>query len=57
MSGQNNFWLIAMLIMGVGCCLFFLWSLYLLMRFAIAFRIAATHLRRKWARDERSLPA
>jgi hypothetical protein len=34
--------------------LFLLWSTYLLIRFAIAFHIAARNLRRQWLRDDRS---
>jgi hypothetical protein len=47
--------LIMMLVMSVASGLFILWSLYLLVRFAIAFWIAAGRLRRKWTRDDRSL--
>jgi hypothetical protein len=45
-----------LLLTGVSACLFILWSLYLLVRFAIAFGVAAKKLRRKWSRDDRSLP-
>ena len=44
-----------MLLMSVASCLFILWSLYLLIRFAVAFWKAARKLRRKWIRDDRSL--
>jgi len=47
--------LIMMLAMSVASGLFLLWSLYLLVRFAIAFWIAAGKLRHKWTRDDRSL--
>jgi MFS family permease len=47
--------LILMLVMAVASGLFILWSLYLLVRFAIAFWIAAGKLRNKWTRDDRSL--
>jgi hypothetical protein len=47
--------LIMMLAMSVASGLFILWSLYLLVRFAIAFWIAAGKLRGKWTRDDRSL--
>ncbi len=43
------------LIMATSASLFILWSLYLLIRFAIAFGSARRHLRRKWKRDDRSL--
>jgi hypothetical protein len=43
------------LLMGVSACLFTLWSLYLLVRFAVAFWVAARKLRLKWSRDDRSL--
>jgi type IV secretory pathway TrbD component len=44
-----------MLLVGVTCFLFILWSLYLLVRFAVAFWFAAHMLRHKWTRDDRSL--
>ena len=47
--------LIMMLLLGVTCFLFILWSLYLLVRFAVAFWFAAHMLRHKWTRDDRSL--
>ena len=47
--------LIMMLVMSVASGLFILWSLYLLVRFAIAFWIAAGKLQHKWTRDDRSL--
>src|ERR1700677_3256319 len=47
--------LILQLLIGVACGLFLLWSLYLLIRFAIAFRMASRKLRRSWLRDDRSL--
>lgn len=37
---------------GVGVGLFVLWSLFLLVRFAIAF---AREIRRKWKREDRAL--
>jgi len=49
----SNVWLGVMTGMFVTCLLFLLWSFYLLVRFAIAFRIAAGRLRGKWARDDR----
>jgi hypothetical protein len=58
--GTNWTWqspvsLIMLLVMSVASGLFILWSLYLLVRFAIAFWIAAGKLRGKWTRDDRSL--
>lgn len=47
------FWLL--LVMSVAMSLFLLWSLYLLIRFAIAFHRAAKQLRQKWDRDDRSI--
>jgi hypothetical protein len=47
--------LLVQLLMGVAGGLFLLWSLYLLVRFAVAFRIAARQLRGKWVRDDRAL--
>jgi hypothetical protein len=47
--------LIMLLITGVAAGLFLLWSIYLLLRFAIAFHKAARQLKRKWRRDDRSL--
>lgn len=46
--------LIVMLILTVAASLFILWSLYLLIRFAIAFHLAARELNRKWQRDDRA---
>ena len=40
--------------MGTLCVLFFLWEVYLLIRFAITFGGAARFLRRQWRRDDRS---
>ena len=52
---QQPIQLVMLLILSVAGCLFVLWSLYLLVRFAIAFWIASATLRRKWTRDDRSL--
>ena len=46
-----------MLVLSVAAVLFPLWSLYLLTRFALAFRRAARHLRARWTQDDRSLAA
>jgi hypothetical protein len=43
------------LILRVAACFFTLWSLYLLIRFAIAFARVAREIRGKWKRDDRSL--
>jgi hypothetical protein len=43
---------ILILAVSVAVLLFALWSLYLLIRFAIAFHLAARQLRRKWSRDD-----
>jgi len=42
------------LILLVAACLFVTWGLYLLIRFAIAFHIAARQMRRQWSRDDRA---
>jgi hypothetical protein len=52
---QSTTSLIMMLVLGVASGLFILWSLYLLVRFALAFWIASHKLQRKWTRDDRSL--
>jgi hypothetical protein len=46
-----------MLLMSLGGTLFALWSLYLLIRFAIAFSRAYRQLRKKWKRDDRQVTA
>jgi hypothetical protein len=50
---REALWIVDLL--AVASCLFMLWYLYLLVRFAIAFRVAARNLRRTWTRDDRSL--
>jgi hypothetical protein len=47
--------LMLMLLTTVAAALFLLWSIYLLVRFGIAFHKAARQLKRKWRRDDRSL--
>jgi hypothetical protein len=42
-------------VMTIAALLFALWAFYLLVRFAIAFRLASRNLQRTWARDDRSL--
>ena len=44
-----------LLVMSVSSLLFALWSLYLLVRFAVAFRLARRRLRAAWAHADRSL--
>ncbi|CAN5507083.1 hypothetical protein BH09PLA1_BH09PLA1_20040 [soil metagenome] len=56
-TARSNTWLITLLIMSVSAALIFMWSLYLLIRFAISFQRAASMLRRKWASADRSLAA
>ncbi len=46
--------LILLTIGFTAAILFILWSLYLLVRFAIAFWLASRQLRRKWTRDDRA---
>lgn len=51
---RSESWLVLIAIAGVAAVLFPLWSAYLLIRFAIAFHIAARKLRGQWSRDDRS---
>jgi hypothetical protein len=44
-----------MLLLGTAGYLFVLWSVYLLIRFAIAFWLASRNLNKKWKRDDRSV--
>jgi hypothetical protein len=48
-SYRSTFGLIVMTVLGAAALLFTLWSLYLLGRFALAFRVAARTQRRQWA--------
>jgi len=41
--------------LGVLGLLFILWSIYLLLRFAISFHHASRELHRKWARDDHAV--
>jgi MFS family permease len=54
-TDRSNIALLLQTLLGVAATLFILWSLYLLLRFAIAFHIAARQLKHKWTRDDRSL--
>jgi hypothetical protein len=47
--------ILVVLVMLVSSILFTLWSLYLLVRFAIAFHLARRRLRAAWAHNDRSL--
>ncbi len=47
--------LIFAIICALTICLFSLWSFYLLLRFTIAFALAARQASRKWRRDDHSL--
>jgi hypothetical protein len=49
--------LLLAVLLSTAAILFMLWSLYLLIRFAIAFRLAARSLHSTWRRDDRSLSA
>jgi hypothetical protein len=53
-AGRSQVSLIIVLIIATAAFLFALWSLYLLVRFAIAFRRASKQLRQKWTRDDRA---
>lgn len=46
--------LVLMLVCTLSAALFTIWSLYLLIRFAIAFHFAARQLRQKWRADDRA---
>jgi len=52
---RSNIAMAIMLVLGVGLMLFTFWSLYLLIRFTIAFRRAARQLQGKWTSDDRAL--
>ncbi len=56
-ESRSTSWIVFLLIAGVMAGLLILWSLYLLIRFAIAFGIASRSLHSTWRRDDRSLPA
>ena len=53
-SSGSNTSLLLMLTLLTSALLFLLWSLYLLIRFAIAFHFAARNLRRQWKSADRS---
>ena len=48
-SYRSTFGLIAVTVLVAAALLFMLWSVYLLGRFALAFRVAARNQRRQWA--------
>ena len=54
-QGNSKVALVLMLVMSVCGLLFLLWSVYLLVRFAISFRRAARQLRVQWRRDDRAV--
>jgi hypothetical protein len=56
-ASRSKSWLILMAVAGTLSALFLLWSLYLLIRFAVAFHIASRKLRNAWNRDDRALAA
>ncbi len=53
--GRSNVALALMTLLCTAGCLFALWSLYLFVRFALAFRRAARQLRGAWHNDDRAL--
>jgi hypothetical protein len=53
---RSNLSLVMMLVLGTAAILFTLWSLYLFVRFTIAFRRASRELWGRWVMDDRSLP-
>lgn len=54
-TGRSQVALAMMVAVGVGTILFTLWSLYLFVRFVIAFHRAAWELRGKWHADDRAV--
>jgi hypothetical protein len=54
-TDRSTGWLVMMTILGTAVGLFFFWSLYLLIRFAITIGLASRALRRKWRMEDRSL--
>jgi hypothetical protein len=54
-TGRSNIAFAMMLVVSLAVSLFTLWSVYLLVRFAIAFRRAAGQLRGQWRTDDRSV--
>jgi hypothetical protein len=52
---RSPIWFAMMLIAAVAAMLFIMWSLYLLIRFAISFHKAARQMKTKWRRDDRAL--
>ncbi|HEY7087090.1 MAG TPA: hypothetical protein VH518_03315 [Tepidisphaeraceae bacterium] len=55
-TGRSSVAFTLELIFAVLAGLFLLWALYVLIRFAIAFHLAARQLKSKWRRDDRALP-
>jgi hypothetical protein len=55
-ESNSTAWLILMVIFNVVVFLFLLWSIYLLLRFVIAFARATIQASRKWKRDDHALP-
>jgi hypothetical protein len=56
-AGRSTTALALLTVFGTAAVLFLLWSLYLLIRFAIAFGRASLKLRRAWLREDRSVVA
>ncbi len=56
-TGRSDAALLLILVMGTAAILFALWSVYLFVRFAIAFRRASQQLRGGWKQDDRSTGA
>lgn len=54
--GRSQVALGLMTVLGTGALLFTMWSVYLFVRFAVAFRGAARELHGRWRTDDRSLP-
>jgi hypothetical protein len=55
-QSRSDLALIILLIACVAGVLFILWSLYLLIRFAVSFHLAARQMKHKWRRDDRAQP-
>jgi hypothetical protein len=52
---RSRAWILIALVPAVASALFVLWSLYLLVRFAVAFGRASSELRRRWMMQDRSV--
>lgn len=53
-AARSNVWMIWMVIVSVGVALFSLWTIYLIIRFVVAFAIESHALRQLWREADRS---